>query len=337
MYERGGSPIIPVFVPHLGCPRDCVFCNQRSIAAAREPDMDELHALIREGIGKVGALPELAFYGGSFTAIDAGRQEEYLRAAYEYVKSGQLSSVRISTRPDCVDAAALDRLRRYGVGTVELGAQSMEDSVLIKSNRGHLARDTRKAAALVKAYGFTLGLQMMIGLPGENEGSAEYTAREIIGCGPDLVRIYPTAVIRNTALEKMYLEGRYTPLETDEAAEICAGLIPLFEEAGIRVIRIGLNPTEELSGEVAAGVYHPAFGELCKSKLYLKNAEAELCKLAGCVPDTVTIAVGRGRTSMMVGQRKCNVNRLKERYGIKRIKVIEGDIDGYAAVLCPPL
>lgn len=317
-----------MFVPHLGCPRDCVFCNQRSIAAEREPTREELDAIIERGVALAGDGAELAFYGGSFTAIDFDTQEMYLSAASDYLRDGRLCGIRVSTRPDCIDEKTLFHLRSRGVKTIELGAQSMEDAVLEMSNRGHTAAETVRASALIKSHGFSLVLQMMVGLPGEDEGSPMRTARAIADCGPECVRIYPVAVLKGTRLEQMWRDGEYTPLETERAAEICAELIEFFEGEGIRVIRVGLNPTDSLGGEVVTGVYHSAFGELCFQEIYLKNALRLLGGQAS-LPREVTICVGRGRTSMMTGQHRRNILRLKEAFPGVEIRITESELAGY--------
>ncbi len=319
--------VIPVFVPHLGCPRDCIFCNQRSIAAPKEPSMEELWVNIEESLSRSGDGAELAFYGGSFTAIDREKRLGYLKTAYPFIKSGRLSSIRVSTRPDCITADILDELEYYGVKTIELGAQSMENRVLMLANRGHTAEDTVQASEFIKSHGFTLILQMMVGLPGENSSSPGYTAERIAHLEPFGVRIYPVAVIKHTALEHMWRDGRYSPLSIEHAAGICSELIEFFEKRGIAVIRVGLNPTEELGGEVVAGVYHPAFGELCRSRIYLRRAR-EL--LAGkSFPNGIAeIVVSKGKTSVFIGQKRENVEKLKSEFSLRRIKVREEDVFG---------
>lgn len=327
--SRARSRIIPIFIPHLGCPCDCVFCNQRSIAAQRAPDMAETERLIAEGVSRAGTGAELAFFGGSFTAIDRDMQESYLSVADRFLADGRLGSVRVSTRPDCIDSETVRRLKRHGVSTIELGAQSMEDSVLLASNRGHTARDTVEASGIIRAEGVTLVLQMMTGLPGEDGGSPMRTALAIADCKPDFVRIYPTAVIRGTRLEEMWRSGEYTPLDTMEAVKTCAELIERFEGRGIGVIRVGLNPTDSLGGEVVAGVYHPAFGELCRQEIYLKRARELLLRYDIPAGSAIQVTVGRGRTSMFIGQKRRNSLLLTEEFGLRDIRVSEGDLPGY--------
>ena len=317
--------ILPVFVPHLGCPHACVFCNQRRISGASTPATAETVKQIIEQAAAFlpkGGKRQLAFYGGSFTAIPAEEQEALLSAAKEDLDRGEIDAIRLSTRPDAIDAVVLDRLRTYGVETVELGAQSMDDRVLRLSERGHTAADVEKAAELVKSAGFRLILQMMTGLPGATDETDTETARRLIALGPDGVRIYPTVIVRDTALYDMWQAGSYREHTVEDAVRVCAKIVPLFEAAGIPVIRLGLNPTEELSGGAAAGgAYHPALGELVKSRILLEKAHA---MLAGTAPGSrVVIEVGRGRTSQMAGQHRENLRRLQETFSLKGIRICE--------------
>ena len=317
--------IIPVFVPHLGCPNDCVFCNQRRISGQGQPAGPDT---VREAIAQAAALlppgakRQLAFYGGSFTAIPVPEQTALFAAAKESLDRGEISSLRLSTRPDAIDGEILARLRRYGVETIELGAQSMCDEVLRLSGRGHTAGDVAEASRLIKAGGFRLILQMMTGLPGDSPERALETARAIIGLRPDGVRIYPTVIVRDTALYDLWQAGLYREHTVAEAVEYCAAIVPLFEEAGIPIIRLGLNPTEELSaGAAAGGAYHPALGELVKSRLMLDKLRL---LLAGVEPGSgVTLELGRGLRSQAVGQHRRNVDTLCRELGLRELKIIE--------------
>ena len=315
--------IIPVFVPHWGCPHACVFCDQRRISGQREPAAAEtVHTAIAQAaaLPRTGAKRQLAFYGGSFTAIPAARQEALLEAARQGIEAGAIDSVRLSTRPDAVDEEILRRLKAYGVETVELGAQSMDDGVLRLSGRGHTAADVERAARLVKAAGFRLILQMMTGLPGDTEEKDLATAERLIALRPDGVRIYPTVVVRGTALYELWKAGDYREHRVEDAVRVCARLLPLFEAAGIPVIRLGLNPTEELSGgEAVAGAYHPALGELVKSRVLLERAR-EL--LRGVEPGSrVTLRVPPGKLSQMLGQHRENVETLKAEFSLSALCV----------------
>lgn len=320
--------IIPVFVPHLGCPNDCVFCNQRRISGSTEPaTADTVHKAVESaGPAPEGMKRQLAFYGGSFTAIPAAEQLSLLNAAREYISRGDIHSLRLSTRPDAIDIPTLKRLREYSVETIELGAQSMDDEVLRLSGRGHTAADVENASRLIKAKGFCLILQMMTGLPGDSDEKAVETARRIIALEPDGVRVYPTVIVRDTALYDLWQAGRYKEHSVEDAVSVCAKLLPMFDAAGIPVIRMGLNPTEELSsGAAAGGAYHPALGELVKSRIMLNRAR----QLLAGVPagSSVTIAVHKSKVSQMVGQHRQNAETLKRELLLKEVKVVPADCD----------
>lgn len=325
--------IIPVFVPHLGCPNECVFCDQKRISGSPLPacGADVAAVLERaESQGQTGA--ELAFYGGSFTAVRPQLQRQLLTAAQPYLADGTISSIRLSTRPDAVDARVLDMLRQYGVGTVELGAQSMDERVLAASGRGHTAADTERAAALVKAAGLRLILQMMTGLPGSDRERDIATARRIIALSPDGARIYPTVIVRGTALEDMWRAGVYREHTVSDAVAVCANILPLFEAADIPVIRLGLNPTAELSaGAAVAGAYHPALGELVRSEILRRQAAA----LLKGVPRgaAVTLGVAPGRVSAMIGQHRGNIAALTAAFGLRSVRVRPLDTAGDGVVL----
>ncbi len=322
------NSIIPVFVPHLGCPNDCVFCNQRRISGHIEPATAQT---VKNAIEDAAALTpqgtkrQLAFYGGSFTAIPEARQVELFEAAQPYLEDGTISSIRLSTRPDAIDAAVLKRLEKYGVTVVELGAQSMCDRVLELSGRGHDSAAVENASRLVKAAGFDLILQMMTGLPGDTDESCIETVKKIIALEPDGVRIYPTVIVRDTVLCDMWRAGTYKEHTVDDAVRICAKIVPMFETAQIPIIRMGLNPTEDLSGgDALAGAYHPALGELVRSRIMLQKARG---LLAGTAPRSrVTLGVNRSDVSKMVGQHRCNVKALMEEFSLRELKIHEASV-----------
>ena len=320
--------IIPVFVPHLGCPNDCVFCNQRRISGSPEPATAETVVNAIENaaaLTPMGTKRQLAFYGGSFTAIPDASQEALLAAAKPYLDSGVISSIRLSTRPDAIDETVLARLKKYGVETVELGAQSLDDEVLYLSGRGHNSKEVEDASKLIKKSGFKLILQMMTGLPGDTEEKSIETARKIIALKPDGVRIYPTVIVRDTALYDMWKSGEYKEHSVEDAVSICSKLVPLFEEAGIPIIRMGLNPTDELSGGSAVGgAYHPALGEMVHSRIMRNNAEKLLCGAQG---KNVTLGVNPSDISKMTGQHRCNVEYLSERFSLKSLKIKAADVE----------
>ena len=315
--------IIPVFVPHLGCPNDCVFCNQRRISGAAVP---ATAGDVRAAVEAAAALPanggggrQLAFYGGSFTAIPAAEQEELLAAAQPYLADGTINSIRLSTRPDAIDGEVLARLRRFGVQTVEIGAQSMSDRVLALSGRGHTAADVESASQQIKAAGFRLILQMMTGLPGSDDDSDVETAERIAALGPDGARVYPTVIVRDTALYDLWRAGRYREHTVEDAVRVCARILPVFEARGIPVIRLGLNPTEELSGgQAAGGAYHPALGELVKARLMRDRAE-ELLSGAGR-GEMAVLLVNPRLMSQAVGQHGANREWLKGKFALKELK-----------------
>ena len=316
--------IIPVFVPHLGCPNDCVFCNQRRISGAQEPAGVEN---VKNAIESAAALPrngakrQLAFYGGSFTAIPSCQQEALLGAAKEYLDRGEIDAIRLSTRPDAIDGAVLARLKKYGVETIELGAQSLCDEILLLSGRGHTAEDVVSASKQIKAAGFRLILQMMTGLPGDSVERTVDTEKKIIALHPDGVRIYPTVIVRDTALYDLWQAGEYKEHTVADAVEYCAAIVPLFEAAGIPIIRLGLNPTDELSGGAAAGgAYHPALGELVRARIAREKAET----LLEGTPEgaDAVLEVPARLMSQYVGQHGCNRDYLVRKFGLHSLKFI---------------
>lgn len=322
------NSIIPVFVPHLGCPNDCVFCNQRRISGETEPATAQT---VKDAIQAAAALTpsgtkrQLAFYGGSFTAIPECMQTELFEAARPYYESGVISSIRLSTRPDAIDGAVLRRLEKYGVETVELGAQSMCDEVLRLSGRGHSSEDVSNASRLIKASGFKLILQMMTGLPGDSDERAVETAERIIALSPDGVRIYPTVIVRDTALYDLWKAGKYTEHTVEDAVRVCAKIAPMFDAAGIPIIRMGLNPTEDLSGgDAVAGAYHPALGELVRSRIMLEKARNILSQTAA--GSRIALLVNRSDVSKMSGQHRCNVKALMSEFSLKELKIRESDV-----------
>ncbi len=322
------NSIIPVFVPHLGCPNDCVFCNQRRISGHTRPATAQT---VKNAIEEAAALTpqgtkrQLAFYGGSFTAIAEGAQTELLEAAQPYLECGVISSIRLSTRPDAIDETVLKRLKKYGVEVIELGAQSMCDKVLLLTGRGHDSADVENASRLIKSRGFGLILQMMTGLPGDTDESCIETAKKIIALAPDGVRIYPTVIVRDTMLCDMWRAGTYKEHNVEDAVRVCAKIVPLFDEAGIPIIRMGLNPTEDLSGgDALGGAYHPALGELVRSRMMLEKARAGLAGIAR--GSRVTIGVNRSDVSKMTGQHRCNIASLTEEFGLASLKIHEANV-----------
>ncbi len=301
---------ISVFVPHIGCPNKCSFCNQRYITGTcKAPHPEDVDNAVKNAISSKNYNPkttEIAFFGGSFTAINRGYMETLLEAASNYVNVGIVSGIRVSTRPDAIDDEILMLLKSYGVTAIELGAQSLNDRVLKLNNRGHTTRDVEKAAMLVKKHGFELGIQIMTGLYADDNDSAMRTAQKVIEMAPDTVRIYPTIVLKDTDLEALYIDKIYTPQTLGDAVKLASKLYLQFTRAGIRVIRLGLHSIEE--GSYVAGPWHPAFAELCHSQIMLSKVIGQLF-----TEGKYTIFVNPKCISKMTGQRKSNLLYLKKR------------------------
>ena len=319
--------IIPIFVPHLGCPNDCVFCNQKSISGeTKELTKEDVKKIIEEHLKyvKENAKVEIAFFGGSFTGIDESKQNELLEVAYEYIKQGKAESIRISTRPDYIDKKILKRLKKYKVKTIELGVQSANDYILQKAERGHTFEDVKKASKLIRFYGFDLGHQMMVGLPESTHLDEINTAKQLIKLKPKMVRIYPVLVIKNTKLEKEYREGKYKALTVVQAVETCKELVKLFAKKNIEVIRIGLQPTDTIAdsenqkSEVVAGPFHPAFRQLVEASMWNDVIVDKIKKLNTKVKEVV-VTVNPIDVNSVVGQKKENVTNLKEVYDVDLI------------------
>lgn len=319
--------IIPIFVPHLGCPNDCVFCNQKSISGQKKQvTKEDVKNIIEEHLKyiKKDSKVEVAFFGGSFTGIEEEKQEELLAAAYEYIKQKKVDSIRISTRPDYIDKKILKRLKKYKVKTIELGVQSANDYILKKAGRGHTFEDVVKASKLIKWYGFDLGHQMMVGLPESTTVDEINTAKQLIKLKPKMVRIYPVLVIKNTKLEKDYNDGKYKPLTVTQAVEVCKELVKLFVKKHIEVIRIGLQPTDTITNpedeksEVVAGPFHPAFRQLVESGMWYDVIVEKIKQLNTKVKEVV-VTVNPADVNNVIGQRKDNINNLREVYDVDLI------------------
>ena len=326
---------IPIFVPHRGCMHDCVFCNQKRITGQVGDVTPETAALtIEESLQTIGAdtQAEAAFFGGSFTAIPRAEQEAFLRAAQPYVKSGRLTGIRLSTRPDCISRENLAMLASYGVTSIELGVQSTDETVLLKSLRGHTAADTARAVALIREYDFELGLQMMLGLPGDTRTKALQTAVDIVSLSPDTARIYPTLVIRDSALCDLYEAGCYTPLTLTEAVEQSAQIYTMFTQHGIRVLRMGLMASEDMcqGRSIVAGPFHPAFGELVHARLFLDKIRAALRGFSGT---KAVLRVNPKDLSKAAGNRKRNIETIKNEQGVK-ITLIGDESVEPGGILC---
>lgn len=305
---------VALFVPHYGCPHQCSFCNQRTITGQPgrigRAEIDNAVRIATES-GTDPEKSEIAFFGGSFTAIDRDYMISLLDEANKFVADGLFRGIRISTRPDYIDNEVLSVLKQYSVTAVELGAQSMSDKVLTMNERGHTAQDVVKASELIKSYGFELGLQMMTGLYGDDDATAVDTAEKIAVLSPDTVRIYPTAVLENTRLAELYRNGKYVPQTVDEAVNLCARLLKIFYDKNINVIRVGLHSGGGLDDGYIAGAYHPAFRELCEGKMYLDALMNKIDK--NNISGKITAFVTPGDVSRMAGHKRCNVVFLKEK------------------------
>ncbi|MBQ7821003.1 MAG: radical SAM protein [Clostridia bacterium] len=321
---------IPVFIPHLGCPNDCVFCNQRTISGHSDYDPERVKDEIEHALETVSpdADVQIAFFGGSFTGIDRGEMVYLLSVAKDYIDAGRVSSVRLSTRPDYIDGEILDILASHGVKTVELGIQSISDKVLAASKRGHSADDSYRAMRMISERGFELVGQMMIGLPGSKAEDEIATAQAICDCGAVASRIYPTVVFCDTELCAMAQRGEYKPLSLDEAVSRSRAAKSVFIENGVECIRVGLQSGENLTDgtKVYAGDYHSAVGELVDCEIYYdiikdhieKNSLAE--KIKG---RDIVIYAPYGEVSKVSGHKRGNKRRLQDEYYVKNIKVIE--------------
>lgn len=305
---------VALFVPHAGCPHQCSFCNQRVISGQLTPlTPQEVAAACERAAATMeseASDAEIAFFGGSFTAIPSAYRRSLLEAAQPYLAKGWFSGIRISTRPDAIDRGILDELKDYRVTAIELGAQSMTDEVLARNLRGHTAADVERASRLIRENGFSLGLQMMTGLPGDSARGAAETARRLAALKPDTMRIYPAIVMKDTLMAEWYAAGAYLPPSLDETVELCAELLRFFEEErGIPVIRLGLHAEKEMLTGKLAGPWHPAFRQLCEGRLYYQKAVE---KLRLCRPQagSFCIRVHPRALSSMVGQKRCNMEVL---------------------------
>lgn len=325
----GKRLILPIFIPHHGCPHRCIFCNQEVTTdrGAGLPSKVEIERGIASFLQAVKNRPgrrEVAFYGGSFTALPFEDQEALLTAVHPFVTDREIDAIRVSTRPDAIDARGLELLMRYGVETVEVGAPSMVDEILQKSWRGHTRQDVVHAVELVRSVGFEVGVQIMLGLPGEVVDLFLTTVRRVIDLSPDFVRIYPLLVIKGSPLGKLYEQGFYVPTPLDEALQWAKRALKLLERAQIPVIRVGLQatPTLEARGMVLAGPYHPAFRSLVESSILYDMASSVLDDLDQGEREDIRFRIAPADLSNFAGQRRENLARLKEVYGLRSIEII---------------
>lgn len=318
--------IIPIFVPHLGCPNDCIFCNQKSISGQmKQVTEEEVEKTIQEFLNSFkdeNLYTEIAFFGGSFTGIDIELQEKLLKIAYKYVKEKRIDGIRVSTRPDYIDKNELKLLKKYGVKTIELGVQSANDYILKRAKRGHTFEDVKKASKLIRRHGFTLGHQMMVGLPDSTWIDEMNTAKELAKLKPKIIRIYPVLVIKRTELETEFAKGEYHPITLEQAVERCKELYYFFDKKKITVIRMGLQNTdiisnpENVSSEVVAGPYHEAFGQLVEDSIWYDKILNAIKKVNTKVAE-IEIEVNPENINNVIGHKKENIQKLKELYEVE--------------------
>ena len=323
--------IVPIFLPHAGCPHRCVFCNQVSITGSlpKTVNADQIRSQIHQFLSykKDRRKPvQISFFGGNFLGLKTDQIKCLLDLATEFVRQGQADSIRFSTRPDTIDSGRLDMIHKFPVVTVELGAQSMDDHVLSLSRRGHRAADTVQAAALLKQRDYELGLQIMVGLPGDDRDRALATARRVAALNPDFVRIYPTLVLKGSLLARCYQKGAYTPLSLDDAVNQVKTLYLFFRKKDVRVIRMGLQASVDLEqgAAVIAGPYHPAFGHLVYSEVFLDKVEKEI-ESAALFSGSISIRVNPNKISTVRGIQNRNIHILREKYGFESIEVKADD------------
>jgi len=316
--------VIPVFIPQAGCPHQCVFCNQKTISGESETSIENAQKQIEKYIQwlKPSVENQLAFFGGSFTALSSGMQEELLMLSDYYIRRGDIGSVRVSTRPDYVDEERLALLQKHHVTLVELGVQSLDDKVLQQAGRGHLAEDVYNAVAVLRENGMQIGIQLMLGLPGQNWVSLFHTVEKVLLLRPHIARIYPVLVIKGTALAEMFLRGTYSPLTMDVAMAQASYVYVKLSAAGIAVIRTGLQADEEIcaEGNIIAGPFHPSFGEMAESFSYKSWVSDALDDIAQCGREII-IKNPRKMTSKIKGLNRRNEVYWQQKYG-KEAKIV---------------
>ena len=303
--------IIPIFIPHAGCPHQCVFCNQKTISGQKTAAVEGAKEQINKWLEWVrpSLENEAAFYGGSFTGLDFALQKELLALTDELLDRKVIGSVRLSTRPDYIDEKRLELLRAHGVKLVELGVQSLDDSVLKAAERGHTAKQVTEAVALLKSYGFKVGVQLMVGMPGQDFASVKATVEQVLALQPDIARIYPLLVIKGTPLAKSYEVGEFEPLTLEEAVRQAAYVYQHLFEAGVKIIRVGLQPDDELcaEGNIIAGPFHPSMGELVQSYLLREKLTPQILEAAE-LNGEVVVYCPSNMESKLRGLKNYNIN-----------------------------
>ncbi|HFL2527500.1 TPA: elongator complex protein 3 [Clostridioides difficile] len=321
--------IIPIFVPHKGCPHDCIFCNQKKITGvSTDVTSEDARNIIEECLETIDkdADVEIAFFGGSFTAIDIDIQKSLLSVAKEYVEKGLVKDIRMSTRPDCIDEDILSMLKEYKTSIIELGVQSLDEKVLLDSIRGHQSEIVYKSSKMIKNSGIKLGLQMMIGLPADTEEKCIFTAKKFVELKPDCVRVYPTLVVKDTGLEKLMEQNKYNPFTLEESVNIVKKVLVLFYVNNINVIRVGLQATDDIQigKAVLAGPYHPAFRELVEADMIKDYLEFVILQNKNV--KQMLVKSNKKNISKIIGNKKTNVKYMEEKFGVL-LKTQESDLD----------
>jgi len=318
--------VVPVFLPHAGCPHRCVFCNQHAVTGATTLPFTELQSAISRFLGYAAGRPteiQIAFYGGNFLGLPDAEVRSFLTLAQQFVRDGRADSIRFSTRPDTIDEHRLRLISGYSVGTIELGLQSMDETVLTQSRRGHTSGQTVAAVQRLQKRDYKIGLQMMVGLPGDTFKRSKDTARRMIDLQPDFVRIYPTLVLENSRLAKWYQQGKFAPWPLETCVSLVKDLYLLFKQNNIAVIRMGLQAGEDFGNgkAIIAGPYHPAFGHLVHSKVYLDAAIAAL-ESSAHDEDSIRIYVHPHSISKMRGHVNHNIAALQAKFQPRKVQVI---------------
>jgi histone acetyltransferase (RNA polymerase elongator complex component) len=312
---------IPIFIPMAACPFHCIFCDQDKISGKNMiPDANDVITIINEHLSTISAANsdvEVGFFGGTFTGLPVASQKDYFDAVLPFIENGKISGIRLSTRPDFIDQESLSFLKTYPVRTIELGAQSMDDEVLKKSGRGHSSKDTEVGSRMILEADIRLGLQMMIGLPGDSEEKSIFTARRIIELGASETRIYPVIVIKDTPLEDLYRNGKYIPLELEDAVQQTKKVVKVFDDSDVKIIRIGLHPSEGLlnKNDYVAGPFHPSFRELVNSSVWSDRFQSFIGKGGS---DSINIRVHPSDINVAIGYNGKNRKLLQQQF--RRVK-----------------
>ncbi len=306
---------LAIFVPHVGCPNLCSFCDQSVISGEKSvPTYDTVSNLCKESLEYLDDAArdcEIAFFGGSFTAIETEYMKSLLKAASFYVGEDGFGGIRISTRPDCIDNDILSLLKSYKVTSIELGVQSMDDDVLLKNRRGHTAQDVTKAVSLIREFDFRLGLQLMVGLYGSDYEKDMQTAKLVSMLKPDEARIYPVITLKNTYLAELYQSEDYTPYALEETVPLVADIMQLFMKDGIEILKVGLHSSSELEDSIVAGPYHQSFRELCESEIFYRNILKEISDI-NFDKKSFSVFVNPKDVSKAIGQKRNNIDRFKQ-------------------------